>query len=869
MKKTLAMLLAVLMVVSLFAGCAGSNAPADSKPTDAPAGTTAPQAGNDPAPTEAPTEAPTDAPAAEATYTYKDSVSTLAANWNPHTYQTTDDAYPADYLRVGLYNFIFNDELNPVEGKDAFTGYVIVPEMAAGMPVDVTETVKAEHPEFNIPESATAGYAYTIDLNPLATWEDGTPINADTYVESMMRLLDVKLLNYRASDYYAGDFSIAGAEGYANSGTTSYIDNGANECYTVADLVKNEDGTYSTPDGWQMFIALNVALDWTGGSTLKDYVDAYGDGYFDVTNWETLVEMMNEDGVIALTDENLELFAPVTCGNPAWGETEDDLPNYFVYAKAYPEVGYETVGLYKTGDYQITLVLANSLAGFQLLYNLSSNWIVEPNLYDACLTESNGVWSSTYNTSVETTLSYGPYKMDSFQTDKAMHFTKNENWYGYTDGKHVYVDPVDGETYDMYQTTDVDCQVVAEAETRKLMFLRGELQTYGLQAEDFASYRTSEFAYVVPGSTIFFLILNGYQESINNREAADDFDQATTDLQTMTLQSFRKALAVTYDKELFAATVSPARSGGYGVIGATYIYDPETCAFYRDTDQAMQALCDFYSVDTSKFANLKDAVNSITGYDPEAASALFTQAFNEAIEAGFITDNDGDGISDQTVTMEYCLSSDSDFMTKTINYLNEKVAEVTVGTPFEGKVLFTKSAPYGSEWSNKLKAGLADVCLAGWNGSVMNPYGLTDLYVNPSKQYDAGWFNSASVTKTLTVDVNGVPTEITMNLKQWSDALNGATVTVNGAEYNFGDGVADVNTRLTILAAIEVEVLNTYNYLPVLQDGGMHLLSQQCFYVVEDYNPVLGRGGITYLKYNYSDAEWTEYVASQNGDLKY
>ncbi|MBE5798172.1 MAG: hypothetical protein E7327_12490, partial [Clostridiales bacterium] len=199
-------------------------------------------------------------------YIFKDSVSTLATNWNPHTYQTTDDAYPADYLRTGLYTFVFNDELNPVEGKDPYTGYKIIPEMAASEPVDVTEQVKAEHPEYNIPASATSGYAYTIELNPNATWEDGTPINADTYVESMKRLLDPKLINYRATDYYAGDFCIAGAEAYANGGRTVSTDTMAK--YALADLTKAEDGTYWTADGQQIFLGVNFPLDWTSGNTL-------------------------------------------------------------------------------------------------------------------------------------------------------------------------------------------------------------------------------------------------------------------------------------------------------------------------------------------------------------------------------------------------------------------------------------------------------------------------------------------------------------------------------------------------------------------------------------------------------------------------
>lgn len=318
MKKTIALLLAVFMLLSLFAGC--SKAPAEEVKDDAE------DAVVDEQPEDTGDEEPEVVEEEPATYTYQDSVSTMATNWNPHTYQTTDDAYPADFLRVGLYNFIFNDEKHPVEGKDPYTGYKIVPEMAASEPVDVTVSMKAEHPEFGIPESATAGYAYTIDLNPNACWEDGTPINADTYVYSMKKLLDPKLLNYRASDYYAGSFYIAGAEAYANAGNIAWADSYGE--FAVADLVKGDDGFYTTADGKKVGLGLDVALDWLGGDTLKTYVESYGADYFDVTNWDALAEAMDSKGVLLLNDENLALFTPVTTGNEAWGETDADVPNY-------------------------------------------------------------------------------------------------------------------------------------------------------------------------------------------------------------------------------------------------------------------------------------------------------------------------------------------------------------------------------------------------------------------------------------------------------------------------------------------------------------------------------------------------------------
>ena len=851
MKKFLCLALALVMVFAMvtLASCGGSD-DTSSEPTSGDTSETS---------TEATPGSSAENPIEfSGNYTYKDSVVTMATNWNPHTYETSDDSYPADFLRCGFYTFVFNDNaVVTAEGKDPFDAYEIIPEMAAAMPVDVTEEIKAQdNNKWNIPADVTKGYAYKIALNPKCCWEDGTPIKAEDYVKSAELLFRTELQNYRATDYYGQQISIANAEHYANIGSLIKVDNEDALEYSVDNLTVGEDGIYVTDKGEKVAFPITKVNNYFGDASLFDYVEAYGDQYFNMEHWEEIKAAVDENGIVYMTEETRAWMEDLI-SNPAWGEGPDYLPHYmWIIQGIYDEMEFDgNVGVLATGEYELTLIFDRSLTGFYLLYNLSGNWLVKTDLYEECLEQVNDAWISTYNTSPETTLSYGPYKMTSYQADKQMVFEKNEKWWGWTDASHVYKDPDDGLFYRMYQTTKIDCQVVEEASTRLEMFKKGELMTYGLQAEDFATYGKSEYVYATPSETIYFLILNGNLAAIQEREASGDIP-ADCDTETITLPSFRLAMATTYDKEDFAATVSPARTGGYAIVGETYIYDPETCAYYRDTEQAKKALCTFYGVDVSKYENLDAAAASITGYDPEGAKENYQKAFEEALEAGYITDADNDGKSDQKIQIVYTMSGEvTAFIQKTLDYLNTKANEVAAGTGFEGKITFVAGPNVGNAWATNLKAGLSDTCLCGWSGSAMDPFSLTDLYTNPAYQYDAGWFNASKVNLTLKVDGK----DLTMNLKEWSDALNGATVTKDGKEYNFGDGQADVDFRLEILAAIEVEVLKTYDYIPVLQNASKFLLTKQVWYITEKYNPVMGRGGMTYMKYQYNDEEWAEF----------
>jgi oligopeptide transport system substrate-binding protein len=650
-------------------------------------------------------------------YTYRDVYETAPSTWNPHTYRTRDDAYVNGYTTLGLYDFFFNED---------YSRYEVRPEMAAAEPIDVTERYKSEE-KWGIPQDADSGYAYEIPLNPLAKWEDGTPINAETYVYSMQRLLDPELLNYRASNYYTGNLVIKNAEKY-----------------------------------------------------------------------------------------NL-------------GKADDEAE----------EIPFTDVGIFTSGEYSFTIVLEKALKGFYLLYSLSDNWIVKKDLYEAALSGGDG-----YNTTKETTSSYGPYKLTQYLPEQQMTFEKNNEWYGWTDEKHG----------GMYAATRIIARRVAEASTRKQMFLRGELETYGLQAEDYAEYRSSDYAHSEPGQTVFFLILCGDEKGLQLREGAG------VQKRILSLETFRKAMAVTYQKEFFASTISPARSGAYGLLGRQDVWNVETGEAYRDTPQAKQVLCDFYGVDVADFGgDLDAAAASITGYDPALAGELFKQAFAEAKAKFGMKDSD-------RVEIEYAVATSSAFITKTIDYLNGELEKVLAPAGLSGRVRIVESVPYGNTWQEKIRGGQSDTVLAGWTGGILNPFNTIQYYTNPLYEpYANAWYDTRKIEATLEID--SVP--VTLTLTEWGEALNGQAIERGGKTYNFGYGIATDETRLKILAAVEGKILSGYSYIPMLQDGSFYLLSQKVRYPTEEYDPVLGYGGVKYLRFGFDDAEWAKFVKRSGGQLNY
>ena len=815
MKKLLSLVLAVVMVLGLVA-CGGNGG----SETTAPVETTT--------------------PAVEGTYTYNYALAEFPTNWNYHTYQTNIDAEILDYISSGFYVFDYN------ETKD---GYAMVDGMAVGDPVDVTADYVGQ---YGIVEGDTAK-AYILNLRQDLKWQDGTPITANDFVESAKRLLNPEAQNYRADGMYAGSVQIHNAEAYLKQGQVNMTENNlAPTRYLVADLVKAEDGTYTTPDGIPMYIATGFALtDWLSGNTLQYYVEGYGDAMFDVASFEALNAMANEEGLVAATDETIDLLTKVITFSADWGESADNIPDYLVYEVTYPEVAWENVGWFAKSDYELVFVMDAPLDGFYLKYNLPAP-LVNIEMYDACASVVDGVYTNTYCTSAETTMSYGPYKLTSYQADKQYVLEKNEYFYDLSE--------------DTYQATSIVVDCVKEASTRLELFQQGKLDTFGLSKDYMDEYQMSDYCYYATGDSTFAMVFNPDAEALVTAQAAAGENINKT---ILTIKEFRQAMSYALDRNAFCLATSPMNAPGFGLFSGLIVSDPEAGTAYRTTDVAKNVLAEFWGVseeygEGKLYADIDEAIDSITGYNLGKAQELFNVAYDMAIEQGLMDEDDVVEIKIGTP------NNTATFYNNGYEFLVNNYTEAVKGTKLEGKLTFSRDDTLGNAFSDALKNNQVDMLFGvGWTGSALDPYGLIEAYVYTDYQYDDCTDFTAI---TCDIEING--TVYTASVQDWQKIMNGAACTITAAdgstmEYSCGTADKDPETRLAILGALEGAVLQNYNFLPIMDDASAQLRGQQIEYYTEEYIFGMGFGGMKYYTFNYTDAEWDAYVAENNGELDY
>ena len=781
-------------------------------------------------------------------YTYNTFTSLSPSNWNELTYQDNNDTQIMSYIGSSFFTYDFKYD----EAGEIIPGEFVMKYDAATKLEDVT----AAYAEAWGLDPKGKGLAYKITLREDLKWEDGTAIKAEDFVWTMMQQLDPLFQNYRADSFYAGATVIVNAQNYVKQGQSGwYAADGPYSTYTedldskiIFSLAPSSE---ARPAEASVRGSMGFPASYDAAKTAAYLIANYlADTAFTA---EAAAAMEGKTMAEIKADATLKAAWDALIG---WWQTEpDEELDFFVTEYTYPEMTFDKVGIF-VGDteYELVLVLAKSLdllkedgsLSYKAAYNMSSLPLVHKAKYEAnkvAPAEGATLWTSTYNSSVETTASWGPYKLESFQSGKQYVLVRNTNWYGYTGSENA----------GLYQTDRIVCDTIKEWNSAWLEFLAGNIDGISIQVEIADDYKNSSRAYFTPDDYIQSLQLQSNVEQLKARETEGVNKSILGNV------DFRKAISLAINRADFAAATTTSSLKGFGIFNSMHYYDVENGGVYRNTDEAKKVLCEIYNVDVSKYESLDAAYDSITGYDLAAAKELFTSAYNAAIAAGDMKEGD-------TVMLTFGTGAVNDVVTKRFEYLKKALQDAVVGTPLEGK-LDMELKDFSDAWANDFRAGAYDVCMGGWTGAAWDPGYFLLAYLSPSYMYSKAWAtDKVEMTFTMKgVGENGADVTETMSLLEWYDCLNGA----EGAKYDWSATALDQSLRLQLIAALEKEVLKVYYTVPLYYSFAASLISYKVDYVTYEYNTFMGYGGMKYMTFNYDDTEWAAEVAAQGGELDY
>lgn len=781
-KKLLALLLAFMMVLSI-AACGNKNGNSGGQ-GDTPSGTD----GTDGTGTGTDSGAAADG-AGRYTYAYLDSDPNT---WSPTDWELSNEGDYWSYCVTSLWDFMLNDT------KD---GYKIVPSGATELPIDIT----ADFPDkakYGLPEDATEGYVWQIELNDQVCWEDGQKITADDYIYTLQQFLNPQMKNYRASQWFSGTTAIANARGYYNSdkaGEIGYMSSLGDLGYaTIAD---------AQADGYTEF---GIDLDGFWGIAEAGVVSIT-----DETEYrdEAVAEGEAEDYVSGKYIYDT-YFAP-------GGDYESYSADYIYVGETVEAVSWEDVGIIKNGDYSLTIVLVYPQTPFYAVYGLNSLCCVREDLYEANKQQTGEIIKSSYGTAPEKFMSYGPYTITTYQPDKTMHFSKNENWWGYS--SDIYAG--------MYQTTDIDIQFIDDHATGLNLFFQGKTSVCGMNSEDMKTYGNSDYIYFTPETYTWKWSFTTDLEKLKSEEVPGENHSI------LAYKDFREAISWAIDRQDYVASCTGAGLPAFGFLSGVYVCNPDTGETYRSNQYAEAALCKAYGA---------SSVDQITGYDPERASALLQSAYDQCLADGNISETD-------KVILDFHQYSSEDFYIKINNFIQAALDEAAKGTSLEGRI--TINLVEDPDYYDNMKNGLCDICMPGWGGADMDPYSMMECWCDLSLLNEVYGFDPYTVTSTITVD--GV--EMTKTMNEWYMAL---------CQGEYVDAGTDIRNQ--ILAGMECTLITEYFSIPIYDQNRASLYQQRLVQGSEEYiNSLVVRGGLAALTYTMDDAEWATYCASQNNQLTY
>ncbi len=518
------------------------------------------------------------------------------------------------------------------------------------------------------------------------------------------------------------------------------------------------------------------------------------------------------------------------------------------------EIPFSKVGIYKTGDNSFRYVSKSHIEHNYFLSHLTSNWLVSAEKYEAGYRESGGLLSTDYNSTPESTVSYGPYKIASYQSEKEMVLVRNEAWYGWKKSdtgrlvSHITL-PASGEVIEQYMSTKVVISVM-DAVTAKQSFLRGELSSYIPSADEYSVYELSDALYSAGETYTMSLFFNSDKDALLRM----DRSRGNKNSVVLSNQNFRHAMSLATDRAEFC-TATQGYTPVYSLLNDMYYYDiyNDPNSVFRESDAAKMYICNLYETawgEGTPYPTLDAAYKSINGYNISLSREYFRRAFEELVNAGLYVA--GEPIKIRIAWAKGALTSDDNKQVALLSrYLNAALKD----TGF-GKITLEVQGQISNRYS-AVPSGEYAMGYGAWGGAAFYPFRTLRVYMDDeyANLHEAACWNPDKEMLTLTI----LGEERTMTYKEWSRSTSGIGVYAG----------ANIETKLEITAALEQAFLEKYYRIPLAASRTVTMLSYQIENYTREYHVMYGFGEFRLLRYNYDDAEWASYVSRSGGRLSY
>lgn len=822
---------------------------------------------------------------------YNTTTATMPSNWNELTYADNNDTQILNYIGSSFFDYDYKFENDKKYNEDGtinkagiVAGAYTTNYSAATKLEDVTSSVDAKW-GYTADQKKEGGYAWKITLRDDLKWDDGTAIKAADFVYTMQQQLDPTFMNFRANTFY-DTLKIKNAKAYFFSGAPIYTP-------IVPAYGDDETPDYSFDiNGAEVYLNTESEDMTLAGYSLSTLINDYVGTDEAIAALNAIADAANEYGYTLITEENKQTamdlvgYAIKPFGMD-WSTLDDAtkeglFKETLFYISGYGDkVDWNTVGIYSIDSENAIVVCLDKAFAFLkedgslsylAAYYMQSLPLVHKAKYEASkIAPANGatLWTSNYNSSLATTASWGPYKLAEFEAGSHYKLVKNDNWYGWNMEQYK----------NQYNITAINCRKVEEWATRWMGFLNGNYDDATLSTENAAEYVDSKYVYYSSTGTGTFGMqlysnLSVLKTSSNNNGI-------------LAIPEFRQAFNLALNRSDIVEKIWPGTAiPCFGLINVAYYYDIENAPTladggqYRNTKQAKEGILRAYgftqgtdgkwSSGDLKNLDLDEAYESLTGYNPTLAKEKMVAAIEELTKNA---DKYGYDAA-KNITLVYGSSVDTDKQRFRANYIQDVLDSLTKGTALEDKIDVVFDASAGDKWSDAFRSGKTQIGFGyGFSGNPFNPFDVVGLFVNPNDNlnYHMYWDTSA-IDMTLTLpagDYEGAGQTITMSVQNWYCCLNGLAASENQPKtYNWDAGYAPVETRLMILSALEELTIKESRSVMLIAESGGSFLGAKFSYFSDVENVFMGFGGIRYMEVKYTDAEWTEYVKSQNNNLE-